>query len=248
MAKARTPAKTPAATGLNLALLASVAAATAANSFVYVAAADAAPFLTFTPPLFTQNAQFVQEGTGNIATRVTPEGATYAAANPAPAPAAEDTTKAPAAKSTFAFGVVEVPGVKRGGHVGVSTYPFDVLETADKCVPGSGLFNSFFIPATAERSDPAKKLASTVSSATRRFAVSVGDDPSTGKPVQETVTLPARKAKGTPGTDDYIEAKPERTVTRDKTKPTRKFVIRAEADGKAWGQPGVAGAAVYRTA
>lgn len=46
----------------------------------------------------------------------------------------------------------------RGGKGG-SVYPFDEL-------PVNG---SFFVPATAERANPAKSLASTVSSATKRY-------------------------------------------------------------------------------
>jgi ribosomal protein S19 len=50
---------------------------------------------------------------------------------------------------------------KRGGRTGKSVYPFEALEVGQ----------SFFVPATAKHPEPAKSLASTVSSAMKRFDV-----------------------------------------------------------------------------
>ena len=58
-----------------------------------------------------------------------------------------------------------------------SIYPFDKLAVGQ----------SFFIPATDERPDPAKSLASTVANASKRFAVPTGETKTsarTGKEVQ----------------------------------------------------------------
>ena len=82
----------------------------------------------------------------------------------------------------------EMPATgKRGG--GRSTvYPFDQLPA-----PGAdGSFSFFFVPATSERPDPVKSLASTVSSANARFAT---PDPS-GK--TRTVTRGPKKGEIVP--------------------------------------------------
>jgi hypothetical protein len=54
---------------------------------------------------------------------------------------------------------VEMPAITRAGSR-TSVYPFDALEVGQ----------SFFVPATEEMPDPAKSLASTVSSASKRYA------------------------------------------------------------------------------
>jgi hypothetical protein len=75
--------------------------------------------------------------------------------------AATTTTEALKAKTLFVVetGVV-LPAIKRGG-IKESVYPFNVMEVNQ----------SFFIPASAEHPNPAKTLASTVASATRRHAI-----------------------------------------------------------------------------
>lgn len=58
---------------------------------------------------------------------------------------------------------------KRGG--GRSTvYPFDQLPAPTVDVAGNLTYAFFFVPATTERPEPVKSLASTVSSANARFA------------------------------------------------------------------------------
>lgn len=70
--------------------------------------------------------------------------------------------------SEFLIEDVALPAAKRGGNgkVGNTKYPFDALEVGQ----------SFFIPATAERPNPVKALASTVTSANARYAVEVKDE------------------------------------------------------------------------
>jgi len=55
-----------------------------------------------------------------------------------------------------------LPEVRRGGHKSDS-YPFDKLAV----FPQTG--NAFFVPATEAKPNPAKNLASTVASATKRY-------------------------------------------------------------------------------
>lgn len=63
-------------------------------------------------------------------------------------------------KSEFVIEDGFVPPASKRGGIKSDTYPFAAL----------GVGQSFFVPATAERPNPAKGLASTVSSATKRFA------------------------------------------------------------------------------
>ena len=58
---------------------------------------------------------------------------------------------------------VEIPAIKRAGR-SRALYPFDDLEVGQ----------SFFVPATEEMKDPGKSLASTVSSASKRYATQDG--------------------------------------------------------------------------
>lgn len=114
---------------------------------------------------------------GEIATRATTKGiefmtatnanpTTEASAAPSTAPAAEASNK-----NLFVLDETEVamPPVQRGGRTG-DIYPFDSLVA-----PGEQGVKSFFVPATAERPNPAKSMASTVASATARYAVKDGD-------------------------------------------------------------------------
>lgn len=103
---------------------------------------------------------------------------------------------------------VPLPGGEVRGRAG--TYPFDDLQVN----------GSFFVPNTAEKPNAAKSMASTVSSATARYATEVAGE-----------TVKNRKGNIVP-----------------KTIETRKFVVRPVKDGAPWGFPGQAGAGVWRTA
>lgn len=122
------------------------------------------------------------------------------------------TAQSPAAtpaKTGFAIASVALPAAKRGGRQG-ETYPFDQLEIGQ----------SFFVPATAERENPAKSLASTVTSANERYSEVVDGEFRVN-----------RKGREVP-------------VTRQ----LRTFSIRSVEDGAPWGHPGVKGAAIGRVA
>lgn len=103
---------------------------------------------------------------------------------------------------------IDMPAVKRGGGGRTESYPFSALENGQ----------SFFVPATEAKPDPAKSLASTVSGANRRFS----------EVTEEMRTN--RRGNSVPVTVQ-----------------TRKFELRKVPDGAAWGFPGVAGAGVWRT-
>lgn len=131
---------------------------------------------------------------GNVATRATQKGI-----ETVNAPATTDQAAAlqtPAPKSAFAIeDGVALPTISGRGRTG-TTYPFDALQVGQ----------SFFVPNDEKKPNAAKSLASTVSSATARYAVATGNT-----------------KKNTKGEDV-----PE-------MKPTRTFVVRSvEGGARIW--------------
>lgn len=79
--------------------------------------------------------------------------------------AAAATTTSKEVKEPMNYEIVtltELPPILRGGHK-ADSYPFAELNA----FPATG--NAFFVPATEARPNPAKTLASTVASATKRY-------------------------------------------------------------------------------
>jgi hypothetical protein len=166
--------------------LSAVIAATAAGSFVYTSPEAHASALA--EGLVEVNPSMTNEA-GELATRATEKGIASMSQNQSSTPAA-----APAAsKPQFAIddGIALSPVVGRGR--GGETYPFDKLAVGQ----------SFFVPNSADKPNVAKSLASTVSSATRRYATEVAGE-----------TVVNRKGKTVP-----------------KLTETRKFVLRAVDGG-----------------
>jgi len=153
---------------------------------------------------------------GTIAVRATQIGIDAVAAAPA-AGSAPATPAAPKLISPIVTGIA-IPEAKKGGNKGKSIYDFENMPVG----------GAFFIAATAEVKEPWKTLASTATSATRRYDETVMEN---GVPVMETV-----KIKG-------------KEVTREKKVHTRVFVMREIKDGAPFGQQfaGMAGAGVFRT-
>lgn len=223
MAKAKP--KTPAAASagaIDFAVLASIVAATQAGieGFVFTSDAERAP-LTAAGYIVT-NATLVEPGTNKLATRATAEGIAALQAHQAAqggaaagfgAPAAA-TAAAPAGdKPSFALvSGIAIPERKRGtiGPRG-ETYPFGTMEVGQ----------AFFIAATAEKPNPERSFASSVASATQRYAV----------PKVPAETRVTRSGNAVPV-----------------TVPGRVFRIARVEDGAAFGQAGVPGAGVWRTA
>lgn len=212
---------------LNLDLLSQIVAATQGNSFVYTAQADYEPLVAaghveINPGMVNETGsvatratatgiQYMADANNNAATGSTNEqsvagsdaaagGAALSAAQPAAAPAG----------SGFVIASVPLPTRKSERAGRSSSYPFDALEVGQ----------SFFVPATEAKPNPRKSLASTVSSATRRFATKTDRTRNiTVKGVAKSVPV-------------YEE--------------TRKFEV-FEGTGDNYGQPGVKGAIVGRT-
>jgi hypothetical protein len=144
------------------------------TSIVAAMAVEATPFLMATPKqveklladgMVEQNPD-IKDG-DKVATRATEKGIT--ALNEATAGPSTGADGAPAA-SPFAIIKNAVLPTARGGRSSV-LYPFDDMEAGD----------SFFIPATVEKPNPAKSLASTVSAATKKFAEDTGQTKVTPK-------------------------------------------------------------------
>ncbi len=182
-----------------LALMAAIVAATEAGNAENVAV-DSANILV--EKGFAEVNPNGPNGDGTVATRATAAGIESVKGT---------ATVAEAAKPSFELETgVEMPAAKRTGRsIATSIYPFDKMEVGQ----------SFFIPATDKKPEPAKSLASTVSSATARYAVKLTNEDGSPKMVLN------RKKK-------EVQA----------TQNTRVFVVReAEKDG-------VKGARIFRTA
>lgn len=114
-------------------------------------------------------------------------------------------TGASAAASSFAIiDGAALPSAARGGRNG-PVYPFDDLNVGQ----------SFFVPATADKPEPAKSIASTATSAAKRFATPVKNPD--GSAVMETY-----KVRG-------VEK------TREKFEYTRQFAVKSVEKGKVYG-------------
>jgi len=245
-------------------LLKQIVAATVANSFIYTKGDDNAEMLA--AGLVEVNNALTNDA-GEVATRATAQGVEYVEALPKDdnsgdsaandnatsgavvinnqsetegnsnmntATALATTTAAALAVVASAFAIDnDIPppsGSKR--RVGGEKYPFDALQ------PGQ----SFFVPATEENPNPAKSLASTVSSATARYAVQVGNETEEITRTKYKTDEAGKRIKGADGA--YIKDG-EEVVTVPKMQNTRVFMVRpvdetAQGRGK--------GARVWRTA
>lgn len=197
-------------------LMSAIAAATIAGGAVYTSEADRA---TLNPAFIETNTSMV-DAEGKMATRASAAG--LASVQPA-TPAAANGEAAKRVVSAIVNTPIPRPAKsKRGGHI-KPIYPFDALEVN----------GSFFVPANAEMPNPAKSLASSVSSATRRYAV---EDLDTNAQKQYEVVQEKQE-------DGTVKA-----VNRVKMKKTRQFEVFPMEDGAPWGFTGQAGAGIWRTA
>jgi hypothetical protein len=164
------PRKKPAAAGRNL--LAEAVQALNTNVPLFASVAEMQPLLTDQRgPLVEYNEQMKQGD--NVAFRATALGAQVhnAAQQPAPqgggwsappaAPAQSAAPSAPSAASAKSFNFdanVPLPAPRRGGR-GSAVYGFEQMTVGQ----------SFYIPADKDNPNPAKRIASTVSSASKRL-------------------------------------------------------------------------------
>ena len=158
----------------------SAAIAASAEGFIYAAASDVAPFVA---EGLVETNDTIKDANGNIAVRLKPAASTEGTSTVNTA-----TNAAPAAASTVAssFAIednVPLPTASGRGRGG-NTYPFDALNVGQ----------SFFVPNSEDKPNAAKSLASTVSSATARYAEVVeGQFKANKKGEQVPVTRETRK-------------------------------------------------------
>ena len=103
----------------------------------------------------------MKDADGNVATRATDKGIASMTE--------QQTSKTPGATGAAAFeiqdGATLTPIDRPGLTGGTERYPFSLLNVGQ----------SFFVPATEENPDPGKSMASTVSSASKRYATETGE-------------------------------------------------------------------------
>lgn len=141
------------------ATLENVVAATVAGSFVYTAASVHVPLIE--AGLAEINPAISNEA-GELATRATQKGIETVSST-----STQETAAAAPVTASSGFAIeanVPMPSISGRGRTG-TTYPFDKME------PG----HSFFVPNSQDKPNAAKSLASTVSSATARYAVPAAD-------------------------------------------------------------------------
>lgn len=147
-----------------------------------------------------------------VAVRATQTGVAYEHDAPA---TTEGTTTMESPATAFAIeDDVKIPAIKRTGSA-TSVYPFDALVVGQ----------SFFVPATDEMPNPGKSLASTVSSASKRYATENGTrtinrrNKKSGE--MEQVEVPAY---------DYERKFMVRSVEENGVKGARVWRVEVEAD------------------
>jgi hypothetical protein len=198
---------------MDLNVLRAVANATAANSVLYVTAAEGKPLLD--AGLITIDPANRDPSDANkIAATVTEAGVhKLNGAKPA------------AVHSTFAIqkGGIELPKVERGFKKGVggggrsAKYDFEAMEVGD----------FFFVANSAvKNNDAVKTLGSAAGSANQRFAVGTGEK----ETVQRAKRGPDHKAIKGPDGKNVME-----TVEQEKKNFTKKFVVRAVKANVAYG-------------
>ena len=188
-------------------ILSAVVSATQTEAgFAYISVEDAKALVT--DGLVEQNPAMTNEA-GDLATRATEKGITEMNKLDTGKSTETEAETATAVASSFAVVAdVPMPGASRGGR-STETYPFDKLEAGQ----------SFFVAATESKPNPAKSLASTVTSANERYSEEL-----------EGQTRLNRRGNEVPA-----------------TRQIREFAVRTVEDGAPWGFPGVKGAGVWRT-
>lgn len=160
---------------------------------------------------------------GNIAVRATAAGIAKVTAE----------GNAPASTPKPTFATVAVPAdiltqakeKKRAGRKSGEKYPFETLE----------LNEGFFVPVSDKMPEPAKSLASTISTAVSRYSVEETD--ANGNTVMEAVTVKDYQldedGKRVKDAEGHWIVTAERQESRPKMVPTRVFRA-VEAEGGAW--------------
>jgi hypothetical protein len=168
---ARKKSATPA---YNLALLGAVVAATRDGNVLYVPATDDAKLLVDNGMIAVDTTN-INPDTGEAAASATEQGTKFMAENETNTGDAGNAAPA-AEKPKFVIDTGPMPTAKRNVVGASKLYPFDDLPAPTKDDEGNDVVGRFFVPATTERPEPWKTLASTVSSASKRYAKESGTE------------------------------------------------------------------------
>ena len=146
------------------ATLEQVVEATQAGSFVYTSASVHVPLIEAG---LAEINPAISNDAGELATRATQKGIETVTSTTTQETAAVETAAAAPITASSGFAIeagVPMPSISGRGRTG-TTYPFDKMEAG----------HSFFVPNSEGKPNAAKSLASTVSSATARYAVPAAD-------------------------------------------------------------------------
>jgi hypothetical protein len=206
--------------GINVAILRAIANANAANTVIYVSPAEGMDLVKHQPPLITVDGSNKDPNDANkIAAHITDDGAKYL-------DSVNGETAKPSAHFAVQSGGLELPKIKRafGGGGGAPTkYPFETMQVGD-----------FFFVANTDvaKGDAVKTMGSAAGSANQRFAEDIVIN---GEIQTEQVTR-AKRGEGNKAIKDPATGKNVmETVTVNKKRFTRKFVVRPVKAGVKYG-------------
>jgi len=206
--------------GINVAILRAIANANAANTVIYVSPAEGMDLVKHQPPLITVDGSNKDPNDANkIAAHITDDGAKYLAS-------ANNETAKSSTHFAVQSGGLELPKIKRafGGGGGAPTkYPFETMIVGD-----------FFFVANTDvaKGDAVKTMGSAAGSANQRFAEDIVIN---GEIQTEQVTR-AKRGEGNKAIKGPDGKNVMETVTVNKKRFTRKFVVRPVKAGVKYGE------------
>lgn len=201
--------------GVNVALLSQIASGVVTR----ITQTDFAT-IDHNPPLVIVNTQDIVDG--KAAVQITVEGKNMVDSSENVTIGAGDvgTLSVGTLNGTPNFAIITdaaLPPRKRTGRAGAPTqYPFAQLEIGQ----------SFFVPKSTQHPNPIKTLASTISAQNAKYSEPTGET----EQVERT-----KRGQGNKAVVDAAGNKVTETVTRQKTRPVRKFSMRTVTAGQNYG-------------
>jgi hypothetical protein len=206
--------------GINVAILRAIANANAANTAIYVSPAEGMDLVKHQPPLITVDGSNKDPNDANkIAAHITDDGAKYL-------DSVNGETAKPSAHFAVQSGGLELPKITRQGGFGggaPTKYPFETMNVGD-----------FFFVANTDvaKGDAVKTMGSAAGSANQRFAedIVINGEIQTHQ-VTRAKRGPDHKSVKGPDGKNVME-----TVTVNKKRFTKKFVVRPVKAGVKYGE------------
>lgn len=208
--------------GINLAILRAIANANAANTVIYVSPAEGMDLVKHDPPLISVDGSNKDPNDANkIAATITEAGGKYLA----DAGQSNEHTK-PVAQYSVQSGGLELPKITRQGGFGggaPTKYPFETMNVGD-----------FFFVANTDvaKGDAVKTMGSAAGSANQRFA----EDIVINGEIQTHQVTRAKRGPDHKSVEGPDGKKVMETVTVNKKRFTKKFVVRPVKAGVKYGE------------